>query len=73
MNFKIACATSGVANTGIDCTDVQFVFQINLPPSTWDLAQEMGRAGRGPFATGNDYTYFLFSNLLILYTYTYES
>ena len=26
MNFKIACATSGVANAGIDCKDVRFVF-----------------------------------------------
>ena len=26
MNFKITCATSGVANAGIDCKDVRFVF-----------------------------------------------
>jgi len=70
MNFKIACATSGVANSGIDCKDIRFVFRLDLPPSIWDMAQEMGRAGRGQHATSEDYTYFLFfslSNLIYLF------
>ena len=28
MNFKIACAMSGVANAGIDCKDLWFVFDL---------------------------------------------
>ena len=28
MNFKIVCATSGVSNAGIDCKDLQFVFDL---------------------------------------------
>ena len=42
MNIKIACATSGIANAGIDSKDIWFVIHIDLPPSIWDLAQEMG-------------------------------
>ena len=69
-NVKIACATSKVASAGIDCKDVRFVFRIDLLPPIWDLAQEMGRAGRGPFATGNDYKYFLFFKLAdLIYLY----
>ena len=63
MHIKFGCATSGVANAGIDCKDIWFVIQIDSLPSIWDLAQKMGRAHRGPFATGNDYKYFLFFSL----------
>ena len=66
MNFKIACATSGVANSGINCKDIPFVFRLDLPPSIWDMAQEMGRAGRAPHATSEDYKYFLFFSLTYL-------
>ena len=45
MNFKIMCSTSGVANAGIDCRDVQAVFCLDLPSSIFDLVQEMGRDG----------------------------
>ena len=62
--FKITCAPSGVANAGIDCKEICFVSPLDLPPSIWDLAQEMGHAGRGSFATSDDYVYFLFFSLL---------
>ena len=51
MNIKIVCATSSVANVGIDCKDIQFDIKIDLPLSIWDPAQEMVYTGRGPFAT----------------------
>ena len=63
MNIEIACATSGVANAGIDYKDVRFVFRLDLPPSVWDLAQEMGRAGQGHHSTSNDFVYYLFFTL----------
>ena len=51
MNLKIMCSTSSVANAGIDSKDVRCVFRLDLPPSIFDLVQEMGRAGRGENAT----------------------
>ena len=63
MNFKIMCSTSGVANAGIDCKDVRCVFRLDLPPSIFDLVQEMGRAGRRPNATAEHYHYHLFFSL----------
>ena len=63
MNFKIACATSGIANASIDCKDVRFIFRLDLPPLIWDLAQEMGQAGKGQHAMSENYTYYLFFSL----------
>ena len=60
MNFKILCATSGVANAGIDCKDVRVVFRIDIPPSIRDLAQEMGRAGRCDLASDDYFSYYVF-------------
>ena len=59
---QLAMETTWISRC-IDCQDVWFVFRIDLPPSIWDLAQEMGQAGRGPFATGDNYNYFLFFSL----------
>ena len=63
MNFKIMCSTSGVANAGIDSKDICAVFRLDLPPSIFDLVQEMGRAGRRPTATGEHYHYHLFFSI----------
>ena len=54
MNFKVICLTSGVTNAGIDCNDIRDVFRLDLPPSIFDLVQEMGRAGRRDNASAED-------------------
>ena len=70
MSFKIARATSCVANIGIDCKDLQFIFWLDIPPSIWDLAQKMGHAARSTTATSEHYTYYLFFQLKdIIYLY----
>ena len=69
-NFKIMCSTSGVANAGIDSKDVRCVFRLDLPPSIFDLVQEMGRAGRHENASAEHYHYHLFfsiEHLIYLY------
>ena len=43
--------------------EVRAVFRTDLPPSIFDLAQEMGRAGRTPFANENDYKYQIYYKL----------
>ena len=63
MNFQIMCSTSGVANAGIDSKDIRAVFCLDLPPSIFDLVQEMGRAGRHPNATGEHYHYHIFFSI----------
>ena len=70
MNFKIMCSTSSVANAGIDSKDIWCVFRLDLPPSIFDLVQEMGRAGRSENATAENYHYHLFfsiDHLIYLY------
>ena len=62
-NFKILCATSGVANASIDCKDICYVFCVDLPSSIYNLAQEMGRAGRRPHSASNNYAYNLYFSL----------
>ena len=63
MNFKIMCSTSGVANSGIDSRDIRAVFRLGLPPSIFDLVQEMGRAGQRKNATGEHYHYHLYFSI----------
>lgn len=63
LNFKITHATNEIPNTKIDCEDFRFMFQLDLPTSVWDFAQELGPAGRASHITSNDYTYFLFFSL----------
>jgi superfamily II DNA helicase RecQ len=62
-DFKVLVATSGVGNAGIDSKEVRAVFRIDLPPSIFDLTQEMGRAGRTPFASPSEYKYQIYYKL----------
>jgi len=55
--MNILCATSGVGNAGIDCSDVRAVYRIDFPPSIGDLSQECGRAGRREDATPDNFVY----------------
>ena len=59
LQIKLLCATSGVGNAGIDCSDVRAVYRIEFPPSILDLVQEKGRAGRRPGATAENYHYIM--------------
>ena len=63
MNCKIMCSTSGIANAGIDFKDICAVFQLDLPPSIFDLVQEMGRASRRKNTKGEHYHYHLFFSI----------
>ena len=63
MNFKIMCSTSGVENAGIDSRDIRAVICLDLPPSIFNLVQEMGRASRRTNATGEHYHYHLFFSI----------
>ena len=63
MNFKIMCSTSGVTNCGIDSKDVCCLFRLDLPPSIFDLVEEMGRAGRQENATTEHYHYHLYFSI----------
>ena len=55
--MNILCATSGVGNAGIDCSDVRAVYRIDFPPSIGDLSQECGRAGRREDVTPDNFLY----------------
>ena len=55
--MNILCATSGVGNAGIDCSDVRAVYRVDFPPSISDLSQECGRAGRRDDATPDNFVY----------------
>ena len=56
-NPDILCATSGVGNAGIDCSDIRAVYRVDFPPSISDMSQELGRAGRNDDATPDEYMY----------------
>ena len=68
MNFL--CATSGVANVGIDSDKVRAVYRMDFPPSIIDFVQECGRAGRvaEPSPQTNFYTvYYSIESFIYLY------
>ena len=68
--INVLCATSGVGNAGIDCSDVRVVYRLDFPPSILDIAQEKGRAGRRPGAKAEDNHYIMcysLDSLLTLY------
>ena len=50
-NLDILCATSGVGNVGIDCSEILTVHRIDFPPYISDMSQEIGRCGRNYEAT----------------------
>ena len=56
-DVRILCATSGVANTGIDSKNVQCALRIEFPLSIQDMCQEKGRVGRIPSATPDAFSY----------------
>ena len=56
-NLDVLCATSGVGNAGIDCSEIRAVYRVDFPPSISDITQERVRAGRGDDATPDDYMY----------------
>ena len=58
-NVRILCATSGVANTGIDSKHVQCAIRIEFPPSIQDICQEKGCVGRIQGASPDDFAYLI--------------
>jgi superfamily II DNA helicase RecQ len=56
-DVRILCATSGVANAGIDSKHVYCALRAEFPPSIQDMCQEKGRVGRIPSATPDIFTY----------------
>ena len=49
-------ATAGSIGTGLDSQDVYSVTRIGYPTSVIDMAQEMGRCGRGRSSSGSAVT-----------------
>jgi superfamily II DNA helicase RecQ len=50
--FKcLILVATNAANAGIDLSEVYFVFREGFPPTSFDLLQELGRAGRRPSAS----------------------
>ena len=47
-DVRMLCATSRVANAGIDSKDVYCTMRTEFPPSIQDICQEKGRVGRIP-------------------------
>ena len=58
-DVRILCATSGVANAGIDSKHVRCAIRIEFPPSIQDICQEKGRVGRIPSATPEEFAYLI--------------
>ena len=58
-DVRMLCATSGVANAGIDSKDVYCAMRTEFPPSIQDICQEKGRVGRIPFASPDVFTYVI--------------
>jgi hypothetical protein len=56
-DIRILLATSGVANAGIDCSEVYSAIRIEFPPSIMDICQEKGRVGRVPSPSPDIYSY----------------
>jgi hypothetical protein len=56
-DVQILCATSGVANAGIDSKNVYCALRTEFPPSIQDMCQEKGRVGHIPSASPNDFSY----------------
>ena len=56
-DMRILCATSGVANAGIDSKNVQCALRTEFPPSIQDMCQEKGQVGRIPSATPDAFSY----------------
>ena len=66
----VLCATSGVANVGIDSRDIRAVYRLEFPASMLDYVQESGRAGRQAVldAENNIYTvYYSIETFLYIY------
>ena len=62
-DVRILCATSGVANAGIDSKNVRCAIRIEFPPSIQDICQEKGRVGRIQAATPDDFAYLICFNI----------
>ena len=63
-DVRILCATSGVANTGIDSKNiVQCALRAEFPPSIQDMCQEKGCIGRIPSATPYAFSYVICFNV----------
>ena len=58
-DVRMLCATSRVANAGIDSKDVYCTMRTEFPPSIQDICQEKGRVGRIPWASANVFTYVI--------------
>ena len=58
-DVRILCATSGVANAGIDSKHVRCAIRIEFPPSIQDICQEKGRVGRIHGATPDQFAYLI--------------
>ena len=58
-DVRILCATSGVANAGIDSKNVHCALRTEFPPSIQDMCQEKGRVGRIPSATPDAFSYVI--------------
>ncbi len=56
-DVRILCATSGVANAGIDSKNVYCALRTEFPPSIQDMCQEKGRVGRIPSASPDIFSY----------------
>ena len=50
---------SGVANAGIDCSEIYTAMRIEIPPSIMDICQEKGRVGRVPSPSPEVYSYMI--------------
>ena len=53
---RILLATAGSNGVGLDSQDIYSVTRIGYPTSVIDMAQEMGRCGRGPSSSGSAVT-----------------
>ena len=58
-DVRILCATSGVANAGIDSKHVRCAIRIKFPPLIQDICQEKGRVGRIQAATPDKFAYLI--------------
>ena len=58
-DVRMLCATSGVANAGIDSRDISCAMRTEFPPSIQYICQEKGRVGRIPSASPNVFTYVI--------------
>ena len=58
-DIRILLATSGVANAGIDCSEIYTAIRIEFPPSIMDICQEKGRVGRVPSPSPEVYSYMI--------------